>query len=93
MYVMLDDEVGDATIYLTEAEPSSTTVSCPVECPELKGELIIDVNPQGQLISIEVLGAWTALTPDVLAAAQRYGIRPEQKVVRHGSRHRRGKSR
>jgi uncharacterized protein YuzE len=58
MYVMLDDEVGDATIYLTEAEPSSTTVSYPVECRELKGELILDVNAQGQLISIEVLGAW-----------------------------------
>jgi uncharacterized protein YuzE len=93
MRVELDEEAGDAYIYLTKIGPSEAKHSCPVECAEVRGEIILDLNAQGQLIGIEVLGARSAPTSDVLDAAQRIGFRSIKHPVQHGSRHRRGKPR
>ena len=90
MKVVLDEEAEAAMIYLTEIGPGDSKHSCPVECDALRGEVFLDINGHGQLIVIEVLGASTALTPDVLASAQTIGL-PRFKVVRHGSRKRRGR--
>ena len=58
-YIYLVDEIGEREA-VTQIE---------VEDEELRGEIVLDLDREGRLLGIEVLGASRILRPEVLAQA------------------------
>ncbi|MEN3539703.1 DUF2283 domain-containing protein [Microbispora sp. ZYX-F-249] len=58
-YIYLVDEIGEGEA-VTQIE---------VEDDELRGEIVLDLDREGRLLGIEVLGASRILRPEVLAQA------------------------
>ncbi|MGW5266416.1 DUF2283 domain-containing protein [Microbispora sp. NPDC004025] len=58
-YIYLVDEIGEGEA-VTQIE---------VEDDELRGEIVLDLDREGRLLGIEVLGASRILRPEVLALA------------------------
>jgi uncharacterized protein YuzE len=60
--VTFDRSANAAYIYFDgEIERGASVAQCPVECPKLKGELILDIDKHGRLLGMEVLGATRVL--------------------------------
>jgi len=58
-YIYLVDEIGEGEA-VTQIE---------VEDDDLRGEIVLDLDREGRLLGIEVLGASRVLRPEVLALA------------------------
>jgi uncharacterized protein YuzE len=51
-----DENVNAAYLYLRDVAPGEAR-SCPVECPGAAGMIVLDIDAEGRLVGIEVLGA------------------------------------
>ena len=69
--VTYDPSVDAAYIYLREIGAGDAAYQVPVEAEEAAGEIILDLDRDGRLIGIEVLGATATLPPAVLEQAER----------------------
>lgn len=68
MRVTFDKASDAAYIYLREIEPGGAKHQCAVECNEATGMIVLDLDTDGRLIGIEVIGATAGLPPEVLAS-------------------------
>lgn len=69
--VTFDRKANAAYIYLRDIGPGEAVTQCPVECKEVKGWIILDLDKAGRLIGIEVLEATRGLPDRVLESAER----------------------
>jgi uncharacterized protein YuzE len=69
MRVTYDRKVDAAYIYLREIEVGGSKHSCPIECESANGMIVLDLDGDGRLIGIEVIGAADGLPPEFLALA------------------------
>jgi uncharacterized protein YuzE len=70
MRVTFDPKADAAYIYLREIERGGAKHTCAVECDEATGMIVLDIDDEGRLIGIEVIGARDGLPPQVLAEAR-----------------------
>lgn len=70
MRVTYDQRADAAYIYLREIELGGSKHQCPVECDEAIGMIVLDIDAEGRLIGIEVIGARNGLPPQLLAQAR-----------------------
>ncbi|MEO3886522.1 DUF2283 domain-containing protein [Nonomuraea sp. B5E05] len=74
MRIEYNDENDVAYIYLVDrinAGESATQI--PVEADEIPGYVILDLDKEGALLGIEIVGASRILRPATLSAAQNDG--------------------
>jgi len=69
MRVMYDRAADAAMIYLREIEVGESKHQCAVDCDEANGMIVLDIDGEGRLISIEVIGARNGLPSELLALA------------------------
>ncbi len=70
--VTLDRASNAAYIYLDgEIAPEASVAQCPVECPDLKGDVILDIDQHGRLLGIEILNATRILPYRFIDEAER----------------------
>ena len=67
MRVTYDPDADAAYIYLREIEPGGAKHQCLIECASATGMIILDIDAEGRLIGIEVVGARNGLPHEVLA--------------------------
>lgn len=72
--VTYDAEVDAAYIYLRDIEAGGVQYSHVVEWDEPDVEVVLDVDHDGRLVGIEVLGAAGKLPPSLLAGAERLDL-------------------
>ena len=67
---MTYDRTADAAyIYLREIEAGDSRHQCPVECGSATGMIVLDIDGEGRLIGIEIIGARDGLPPELLESA------------------------
>ncbi|WP_432925830.1 DUF2283 domain-containing protein [Microbispora sp. CA-135349] len=70
MRIEHDRENDAAYVYLVDRiDDGEAETQIQVEAPELRGEIVLDLDRNGTLLGIEVLGASYVLRPEVLAQA------------------------
>jgi uncharacterized protein YuzE len=69
MRVTYDRRADAAYIYLREIEVGGSKQQCPVECDSARGMIVLDIDGEGRLIGIEVLGAQNGLPHELLELA------------------------
>ena len=69
MRVTYDRQADAAYVYLREIEPGGSKHQCPVECETATGMIVLDIDWEGRLIGIEVVGAMNGLPKELLALA------------------------
>lgn len=74
MRVEHDRENDVAYVYLVEEiAPGEAKTQILVEDPELRGEVILDLDEHGRLLGIEVIGASAILSPETLTGSEEEG--------------------
>jgi len=69
MRVTYDSEADAAYIYLREIEGGGAKHTCPIQCEHASGMIVLDLDADGRLIGIEVVGAQSGLPSELLALA------------------------
>jgi uncharacterized protein YuzE len=69
MRVTYDRAADAAYIYLREIEVGGSKEQCTVECKSAKGMIVLDIDGEGRLIGIEVIGARGGLPKELLSLA------------------------
>jgi uncharacterized protein YuzE len=69
MRVTYDRQADAAYVYLREIEPGGSKHQCAVECETATGMIVLDIDWEGRLIGIEVVGAMNGLPKELLALA------------------------
>ena len=69
MRVTYDRAADAAYIYLREIDVGGSKHQCPVECASANGMIVLDIDGDGRLIGIEVIGARDSWPPQLLALA------------------------
>jgi uncharacterized protein YuzE len=69
MRVTYDRDADAAYIYLREIEAGGSKQQCPVNCEWATGMIVLDIDREGRLIGIEVIGAQNGLPHEVLELA------------------------
>jgi uncharacterized protein YuzE len=70
MRVTYDRRADAAYIYLREIELGGSKQQCPVDCQWGTGMIVLDIDGEGRLIGIEVIGAQNGLPHELLELAQ-----------------------
>jgi uncharacterized protein YuzE len=66
-----DRGANAAYIYLTDVDSAGSAMQQLVDTPHGKGTIILDFDPKGRLVGIEVLNASKALPLNLLESAER----------------------
>jgi uncharacterized protein YuzE len=69
MRVTYDRDADAAYIYLREIEAGGSKQQCPVDCNSARGMIVLDIDGEGRLIGIEVIGAQNGLPHELLELA------------------------
>ena len=69
MRVTFDPAADAAYFYLREIEVGGAKHTCAVECDQASGMIALDIDDEGRLIGIEVIGARNGLPPQLLTRA------------------------
>ncbi len=68
--VTYDPSADAAYVYFRPIEPGGSRVQCPVECPEAAAIVVLDLDREGRLIGVEIVGARQGLPAELLTAAE-----------------------
>jgi uncharacterized protein YuzE len=71
MRLTYEPESGMAYLYLEEPSPGVAHRSIELDNDELPSSLVVDIDPEGHLIGIEIFGADGFLSPKVRGRAER----------------------
>jgi uncharacterized protein YuzE len=69
--VTFDPQADAAYIALREITAGDARFQCVVECSDARGWIVLDLDSEGRLIGIEVLGASDGLPVQLVADAKR----------------------
>jgi uncharacterized protein YuzE len=69
MRVTYSPATDSAYIYLRQIDAGDSKHQCPVECESANAMIVLDIDGEGRLIGIEVLGARNGLPAQLLALA------------------------
>jgi uncharacterized protein YuzE len=69
--VTFDRSADCAFIYLREIEAGGVATACNVECDEAMGDVVVNLDREGRIIGIEIIGATRGLPAAVLESAER----------------------
>ncbi|MGP3933229.1 DUF2283 domain-containing protein [Nonomuraea sp. KM88] len=74
MRIEYNDENDVAYVYLVDTiNAGESATQIPVEADEIPGYVILDLDKEGALLGIEIVGASRILRPATLSAAQNDG--------------------
>jgi uncharacterized protein YuzE len=68
--VTFDPKADAAYVYFREIEPGGAAIQCPVVCNRSQGMIVLDLDLEGRLIGVEVIGARGGLPPELLDQAE-----------------------
>ena len=71
MRIIFDGDTDAAYVALTQQHAGAVKHSIVVEDSMIAGELVLDFDPAGHLIGIDILNATRLLPPEVLTRAER----------------------